>query len=247
MIKRIIEVIKNASNCLLEIYGQDIKSITYKDDGSPLTIADVTSNQLIIQGIKEFSDDPIVTEETYIPYDTRKRWKKFWLVDPLDGTKDFLARNDQFTINIALIENNKPALGVVCAPALRDIYHAISGIGAFKNSIKIYNKSKREELIGADSIFHSTPEVDKFFATQGINNVKKIGAALKICKLAEGEIDVYPRLNQTKEWDTAAAHIIANESGCKLVDVVTGKELTYNKNNMANAHFIASRNDLAYV
>jgi len=247
VIERIIEVIKNASNCLLVIYEQDVKSITYKDDGSPLTIADVTSNQIIMQGIKAFSDDPIITEESYIPYDTRKSWKRFWLVDPLDGTKDFLALNDQFTINIALIENNKPVLGVVCAPALNLIYHAISGDGAYKNSTRICNVSKRRNLIGADSVFHSTPEVDEFFAAHGIRNVKKIGAALKICKLAEGEIDIYPRLNGTKEWDTAAAHIIANEAGCKLVDVVTRRELTYNKSNMANAHFIASRNDLDFV
>lgn len=244
---QLLSIARNASQKILSIYSSKNIHVTSKFDDSPLTNADIASNEAIMKGLKEFSDFPIVSEESIIEYDNRKEWKKYWLVDPLDGTKDFIAKNNQFTINIALINKNEPVLGLVYLPVSGDFYFGKKGYGAFKNNKKIFNNSSREDLIGSDSIFHSTPEVESFFIDNNIKKVKKYGAAIKICKLAEGKIDVYPRFNGTKEWDTAACHIIAKEAGCKLIDLVTKKELIYNKNSLENNFFIASRNNLDFI
>ncbi len=247
MINDVIKVIHDAGLAIMSIYEEDDIKIKVKDDRSPVTEADLLANKIIIKGLKSFSKYPILTEEAYIEYGTRKDWDKFWLVDPLDGTKDFIAKNGQFTINIALIEKNKPILGVVYVPVSDDIYYAEYTKGAYKNNIRIFNTSNRTQLIATDSNFHSSTLVDEFLKKYEIKNIVYYGSSLKICKLAEGDIDVYPRLNGTKEWDTAASHIIANESGCKLVDTVTKKELKYNKKDIKNNFFIASRNDLEFI
>lgn len=246
MIKQVIRIVKQASQEIMKIYISGDLNILDKADNSPITKADLLSNKIIIEGLKKISNYPIVTEETSVAYKIRRNWNTFWLVDPLDGTKDFIVKNDEFTINIALIERNQPILGVVCIPASGEIYSALRGKGAYKNGIKIYNTSSRKELIGADSNFYSTPDMKDFFKKYHIQDIRKIGSAIKICKLAEGIIDVYPRLNETKEWDTAAVHIIANEAGCKLIDIETKKELIYNKKSIKNNFFIASRNDLEF-
>lgn len=246
MINQVIEVAKEASKEIMKIYHSEDFNIKSKDDNSPVTIADLKANEIIIDGLKKISSYPIVTEETPVKYHIRKNWKQFWLVDPLDGTKDFIAKNGEFTINIALIENNKPILGVVYIPVNDDIYYASKDKGAYKNGKKIYNNSSRKDLIGSDSNFHSTQATKDFFEKYKIKNIKRFGSSIKICKLAEGEIDIYPRFNGTKEWDTAAIHIIANEAGCKLIDIETNKELVYNKENIKNNFFIASRNNLEY-
>lgn len=244
MIEEVIRIARKAGQAIMEIYQESAIEIEVKSDDSPLTKADLASNTIIIDELSELFDDPIVSEESPVEYQIRKQWNRYWLVDPLDGTKDFLAKNDEFTINIALIENNKPTLGVIYIPANGDLYHAQVGLGAFKNGDKIFNNSKRTKLIGSDSNFHSTEATQVFFKKNQINDIKKYGSAIKFCKLAEGEIDIYPRLNGTKEWDTAAGQIIANESGCFFMDVTTGKELVYNKESIVNNHFIAMRNNL---
>jgi len=246
MIDEIIAIAEEAGKKIIHIYNNEGFQTEYKDDNSPLTKADLLSNKIIINGLKKISDYPIITEETPIEYNQRKNWNKFWLVDPLDGTKDFIAKNGQFSVNIALIENQKPILGVVYIPLSGDLYWACKDMGAYKNGTKIYNSSKRKDFIGSDSNFHSTQMTEEFFIKHNISDIKRFGSSMKICKLAEGEIDVYPRLNGTKEWDTAATHIIANEAGCKLVDIQTNKELLYNKEDMNNNFFIASRNDLEF-
>ena len=244
MIQKVISISKKASLEIMKIYNSADFDINTKDDNSPVTKADLVANKIIIDGLKAISDYPILTEESPIDYAVRQAWTKYWLVDPLDGTKDFIAKNGGFTINIALVENHKPILGVVYIPINNDVYYAQLNNGAFKNGTKIYNNSTRKNLIASDSNFHSTKEVQNFFIKNNIINIKKYGSSIKICKLAEGEIDIYPRLNGTKEWDTAATHIIANEAGCKLIDVITKKELVYNKENIKNNFFIASRNNL---
>lgn len=246
MIKKVINIAQKAADAIMNIYTNEKILINLKDDESPITQADELSHQIICKGLKEFSTYPIMSEENIIPYSKRKKWEKFWLIDPLDGTKDFIAKNDEFTINIALIENHKPVLGLVFIPASKDIYWAELGKGAYKNGKRIYNHSKREALIAADSNFYSTKEMKNFFKKHNINEIKKIGSSIKLCFLAEGLIDVYPRLNETKEWDTAAAHLIANEAGCKLIDIKTNKELIYNKESYRNNYFIASRNNLEF-
>jgi 3'(2'),5'-bisphosphate nucleotidase len=244
-LEEIIEIAKKASEAIIEIYKQDF-SIEYKLDNSPVTQADLVSNQIILDGLQAISTYPVLSEESPIDYEVRRNWNRFWSVDPLDGTKDFIAQNGEFTINIALIDKKKPILGVVYIPSTGDVYYAIENGGAFKNTQKIFNSSQRIDLIASDSNFHSTEEIKAFLKKYKINHVQAYGSSIKICKLAEGEIDVYPRLNGTKEWDTAASHIIANEAGCKLVDLETKKELTYNKKNINNNYFIACRNDLEF-
>ena len=246
MIQKVIEIAQKASLEIMSIYNSNDFTIEIKSDDSPVTKADLIANEIIIDGLKAISDYPILTEESPIDYGIRKNWDKYWLVDPLDGTKDFIAKNGGFTVNIALIENHKPILGVVYIPVNNDIYYAELGKGAFKNGNKIFNNSQREELIAADSNFHSTQEVKNFFLKHNIKDIRKYGSSIKICKLAEGVIDVYPRLNGTKEWDTAATHIIANEAGCKLIDMQTQEELKYNKEDIKNHFFIASRNNLDF-
>lgn len=246
MIDQVLNIVQKAGNAIMQIYKSADFDIEVKSDDSPLTTADIAANRIITGELKKAFNLPVVSEESPVDYKIRKNWNKFWLVDPLDGTKDFIQRNDQFTINIALIENNKPILGVVNVPAMNIVYWAVQGQGAFKNGNKIYNHGNRTELIGADSNFHSTPEVKLFFKQYNINHVINIGSAIKICMLAEGEIDVYPRFNGTKEWDTAAAHIIANEGGCCLMDIKTKKELVYNKEDIKNNYFIAHRKNLHY-
>lgn len=246
-IQKVISIAKLAGTEILKYYIKDNIDFKIKDDNSPLTIADEQSHKIIYEELKKISDFPIFSEENIIAYEERKNWNTFWLVDPLDGTKDFLAKNGQFTVNIALIKDNKPILGVVHIPYPNDTYYAQKNKGSFKNGQKIYNNSKRKDLIAANSNFYSTKDMEDFFSEHKIKQIKKIGSSIKICLLAEGKIDVYPRLNETKEWDTAATHIIANEAGCKLIDIKTKKELIYNKENYRNNFFIASRNDLEYL
>lgn len=246
MIEKVKQIAYNASEAILEVYKKVDPQVKYKKDDSPVTEADIVSHKIILEGLKQISNYPILSEEAEISYDERKNWNKFWLVDPLDGTKDFLVKNNQFTVNIALIENNKPVLGLVLIPAENLCYIAEKDKGAYKNGEKIYNASIRTELIGSDSNFHSTEETKAFYAKYNVENIKRYGSALKFCKLAEGEIDLYARLNGTMEWDTAAGHIIMNEAGCKIIDVETKKEIVYNRACLVNNHFIASRNNLNF-
>ncbi len=247
MIEKIINIAKMAGDEILKVYEKVDPQVKYKKDDSPVSEADIISNEIILTELKKaFPDIPILSEETEVPYEERKNWDKFWLVDPLDGTKDFLVKDDQFTVNIALVEGNEPVLGVVLIPAEGLCYSAEKGKGAYKNGKKIYNNSTRTNLIGSDSNFHSTQETIDFYEKYKIKDIKRYGSALKFCKLAEGEFDVYARLNGTMEWDTAAGQVIMNEAGCKMVDVVTNKEIVYNRENLVNKHFIASRKDLSF-
>ncbi len=244
MIENIINIAKDAGEKILKVYNSEDFEIKIKEDKSSLTRADIESNRIITNGLKQISDFPVISEEIPVKYTDRKQWEYFWLVDPLDGTKDFIAKNGQFTINIALIHKNTPVTGVVYAPAMDVMYWAEKDKGAFKNNEKIYNNSTGKNLIGSDSNFHSTDQTIAFFKRHNIKEIKRFGSAVKLGKLAEGEIDIYPRLNGTMEWDTAAGHIILKEAGCKLIDIETRQELIYNKENQLNNHFIASRNDL---
>ena len=244
MIEKVKQIAYKASDAILEVYKKVEPQVNCKKDKSPVTEADIVSNEIILKGLKEVSKYPILSEETIIPYEERKNWNKFWLVDPLDGTKDFLVKNNQFTVNIALIENRKPILGVILIPAKGLCYYAEKGKGAFVNGEKIYNNSTRTDLIGSDSNFHSTEATIAFYKEHNVENIKRYGSALKFCKLAEGEIDIYARLNGTMEWDTAAGHIIMNEAGCKIIDVETKEEIIYNRENLVNNHFIACRKNL---
>ncbi|MDR1561009.1 MAG: 3'(2'),5'-bisphosphate nucleotidase CysQ [Holosporaceae bacterium] len=243
MLSKIIKIATEAGGKILQLYNSNIE-IRNKSDNSPITEADLIANEFITREISQISDYPIVSEETYDFNKPRQYHRVFWLIDPLDGTKDFIAHNDQFTINIALIEENYPVLGVVQVPASGDVYYASKNNGAFKNQIRIFNNRNSPDIIGADSCFHSTEETQKFFRQHNISNVKKYGSSIKFCKIAEGEVDVYPRFNGTKEWDTAAGHIILKEAGGEIIDLVTNEEMIYNKSLIKNNFFVAKRKGL---
>jgi 3'(2'), 5'-bisphosphate nucleotidase len=247
MIDKIASLVRIVGVEIMQIYNANDFEIQIKDDDSPLTKADLVSNKIILSGLRRISDYPIVSEETIVDYAIRRKWEKFWLVDPLDGTKDFIAKNGQFTVNIALIEDNQPILGLIYIPVLDTIYWAERSKGAYKDQEKIYNTSSRTDLIAADSIFHSTEATIKFLKQNGITQIRRYGSSLKYCMLAEGRIDIYPRFNGTKEWDTAAGQIILEEAGCKIIDIFTKKSLGYNKPNIENNFFLALRNNLEYL
>lgn len=245
MLSDVIELAKTASEKILKIYNEHTYDISIKEDDSPLTQADMVSNKVILEELAKLSSLPIISEETFDFEKPREHYKKFWLVDPLDGTKDFVARNGQFTVNIAFVENGKPILGVVAVPASGDLFYAESGKGAFQNG-KLINceNVSRKEIIGADSCFHSTEQTLAFFKAHGITHIKKFGSSIKLCKIASGEIDIYPRLNGTKEWDTAAGHVILNEAGGEIIDLITSQEMVYDKPSIKNNFFVAKRKGL---
>lgn len=243
MLNEIIKISIEAGNKIMSFYDSSIE-VSDKHDNSPVTAADIAANDFIIEAISKISDIPIISEETFDFGKQRQQHEIFWLVDPLDGTKDFIAHNDQFTVNIALIKNSKPTMGVVFTPALGDIYYASTNNGSFKNGKLIFNNRNSSDIIGLDSCFHSTSETMDFFKKHNITNIKKYGSSIKLCKIAEGEADIYPRFNGTKEWDTAAGHIILNESGGEIIDLVTNNEMIYNKHSIKNNFFIAKRRGL---
>ena len=247
-IQDVISIAKEAGKAIMKIYGTDFK-VQYKEDSSPLTLADKNANEVIEDGLNDLmADIPILSEEGKdISYEERKKWEYFWLIDPLDGTKEFVKKNGEFTVNIALIHKDTPVLGVVYAPALEVCYWAKKGEGAFKNGqplpLKFEKKNEYYKVVASRS--HMSDETQEFI--NSINTNKKIelisiGSSLKICLVAEGTANIYPRLGPTMEWDTAAAHVIINESGKSLKSFEGGnfKEHLYNKKNLLNPFFIVN-------
>lgn len=245
MIDTVIELAKQAGVKILDFYDEEIEVTTKKDD-SPLTKADLAAHHIIIDGLKELNPEiPIISEETGVPeYSTRSGWDKFWIVDPLDGTKEFIKKNGEFTVNIALIENNEPVLGVVFAPAMDLLYYAESGRGAFKQEgdskpVQIYSKrsSKDDELSLIESRSHGSQELEEYLESEGLNIVKRVrsGSSLKICLVAEGVADIYPRLALTMEWDVAAGDCVYRNSAEEGLHF---SELEYNKENLLNKSFV---------
>jgi 3'(2'), 5'-bisphosphate nucleotidase len=244
-IQNIVTIAKEAGNAIMQIYKQDFE-VEYKQDSSPLTLADKEANNIIEDGLNKLSVNfPILSEEgDDIPYEDRKHWEYFWLIDPLDGTKEFAKKNDEFTVNIALIHKDTPVLGVVYAPALDICYWAKQGEGAFKDGqrlpIKTVNQRNTYKIVASRS--HMSDETQAFIDAIDTSKEKElisIGSSLKICLVAEGEADIYPRLGPTMEWDTGAAHAIANESKSEFQSYNNGKYLRhkYNKEFLLNKWF----------
>jgi len=249
-IQNIVTIAKEAGNAIMQIYKQDFE-VEYKQDSSPLTLADKEANNIIEDGLNKLSVNfPILSEEgDDIPYEDRKHWEYFWLIDPLDGTKEFVKKNDEFTVNIALIYKDTPVLGVVYAPALDVCYWAKQDEGAFKDGeklpLKIADKRDTYRIVASRS--HMSDETQAFIDaidTQKEKELISIGSSLKICLVAEGEADIYPRLGPTMEWDTGAAHVVVIESGKSLIkykgDVHSKHE--YNKENLLNQWFVVESN-----
>jgi 3'(2'), 5'-bisphosphate nucleotidase len=234
---------------ILKIYlNEDLFNVVdYKSDDSPLTLADKESNDVIeAELIKHYPHIPILSEEgADIPFEERKNWKTFWLVDPLDGTKEFIKRNGEFTVNIALIENNKPILGVIYTPVTGELYFASKEKGAFKSvdgntkTLKTNDRTKQLTAVGSRS--HASVEDDKVLSKYDVVEKVSIGSSLKFCLLAESKADIYYRHGPTMEWDTAAGQAIVECSGGMVLDN-EGKSFTYNKESLRNGSFLCLSN-----
>lgn len=246
MIRPLIQIAEQAGHLVMEVYHQGDFEIRVKEDQSPLTEADMASHLWIQKCLKQLNPDiPLLSEEEEVEYATRKHWDEFWCVDPLDGTKDFIAKNDQFAINLALIRKGRPVLGVIHIPALKETYWAEQGQGAFRGDQPIRNdRSTTDQLVAAKSNFHNSQRVEDFLRLNRVTSSLGIGSSIKFCRFAEGKIDLYPRLGPTCEWDTAAGQIIVEESGGCVMDLNTRAPLVYNKENLVNPQFILSRKDL---
>lgn len=245
----LLKLAQKAGNEILSVYNDIsyLQSIENKGDNSPLTLADKRSNECICAALQtEYPDIPILSEEgKTIPYEMRKDWARFWLIDPLDGTKEFIKRNGEFTIHIALIENGIAVLGVVHAPVKNITYIAEKGKGAKKwengqaTDLQCVSfTSNQENLRMVASRSHLSPETEKYIAQFPHTTSLSMGSSLKFMLIAEGKADIYPRLGPTMEWDVAAPQVIVEEAGGSVLHYETGKPLHYNKENLLSPWFI---------
>lgn len=252
LIDQLLPIAEQAGKAILEVYhsASDIE-ITSKDDNSPLTRADQASNEVICAGLEKMDPlFPIVSEENKaIPYETRKDFDYYWLVDPLDGTKEFIKRNGEFTVNIALVHGGRTVLGVVYTPVTSEMYWAAKGMGAFikkEGAIEKLNAAsfsmKDEQLNLVCSRSHLNEGTQNFVAKFENPELVSKGSSLKFLILANGQAHIYPRLAPTMEWDTAAAQIVLEEAGGHVINAETNEPLQYNKENLLNPHFIAYGN-----
>lgn len=241
--EKLLEVLNEASQAVLEVYNQDFQVIT-KKDYSPLTQADKASQEIIVDFLGEITPNvPVISEEDELPeWTERQGWEYFWLLDPLDGTKEFIDKNNEFAINLALIHHNQPILGVIQLPALQCMYWAQKNKGAYKriNGITQRIQGRKnvplQDRIAVMSRSHASVEDQQILDKHQIKQVIVAGSSLKFCFVAEGKADFYYRHNPTMEWDTAAGQIIVEEAGGKVVDA-NNQPLTYNKPNLLNSSF----------
>lgn len=245
LLKQVVDIAKNASEAIMDIYRSDdfeIETKTDEDYTSPLTKADKAAHDIIQKGLERMSDYPIVSEEG--EHKTNGA-EKFWLVDPLDGTKEFIKKNGEFTVNIALVENGIPVLGVVLAPAKGLLYFADKDSGAYKvdengNKVKIKSQFNEDKPVVIASRSHRDERIDKLLEAVGEHEEMSMGSSLKLCLIAEGKAQIYPRLAPTYLWDTAASHAVINIAGGR-VRQLNGDELKYEpETEMKNPFFVAT-------
>jgi 3'(2'), 5'-bisphosphate nucleotidase len=245
LLDAICAITRDAGRAILEVYGREF-TVEQKADRSPLTEADRIAHALIAERLADLDEFPLLSEES--PPEARagrRGWTRFWLVDPLDGTKEFLKRNGEFTVNIALIDDHRAVLGAVFAPVLDRMYFGSLTLGAFRQDggeapepIAVHVPA-RTPLLVVGSRSHPSGELAAFLATLGPYEITPMGSSLKICLVAEGAADFYPRLGPTSEWDTAAAQAILESAGGRMIDP-TGQPLRYNlKDDLLNPHFLA--------
>jgi len=236
---------RDAGDKIMEIYNQDF-SVQDKQDKSPLTAADLAAHRIIKNGLKASTPQyPVLSEESkQLPFEARATWDTYWLIDPLDGTREFIKRNGEFTVNIALIHDHDAVLGVVAAPAKNLSYYACRGHGAFKAATGAQAKAiatrkpppKRPTVAGSRS--HAGDSLAAFLDKLGDHELISMGSALKSCLVAEGMVDIYPRFGPTSEWDTAAAQSVVEEAG-GVLNGLDMKKLRYNtKDSLLNPHFV---------
>lgn len=248
-----------AGKAIMDIYRTGDFDVDMKSDLSPLTKADLASNDIIVNYLQS-TGIPVLSEEgKSIPFVDRKNWEQLWIVDPLDGTKEFIKKNGEFTVNIALIEKGIPVMGVVFAPALNELYFGSREIGSFKvltsakNSVEeLINESQLLPIVSNRSSYrivasrsHMSPETQTFIEQQetihGQVETLSRGSSLKLCMVAEGIADCYPRFAPTMEWDTAAGQAICMWSGAKVLNWTTQEPMVYNRENLLNDWFLVTR------
>lgn len=246
LLEPLLDIAQAAGRKIMEIYGTDF-SVAQKSDRSPVTAADMAAHEIITRGLRQLTPDlPALSEESgAIPFPERRRWETYWLVDPLDGTKEFIHRNGDFTVNIALVQNHAPVVGVVHIPAENSSYCGVVDAGAYRcktgnapEAIHVHPLSNGPVRVVA-SRSHRGELLDGYLAKLGAHAIVARGSALKFCLVAEGAADVYPRLGPTSEWDTAAGHAVLLAAGGQVINV-DGSRLSYNtKESLLNPHFIA--------
>jgi 3'(2'), 5'-bisphosphate nucleotidase len=255
---QIVNAALEAGKEILQVYSSSF-SVESKKDKSPLTEADKRAHAVITKAL-EGTKIPILSEEGLLPeFEKRKNWKQFWMVDPLDGTKEFVNRNGEFTVNIALIENGKPTMGVIYIPITKEIYFAddlaykidtfsepvTSLTQLLKKAIQLPLKQCRKDYVILGSRSHMNQETKDFIniLKEKHNDVTLLskGSSLKFCVIAEGSADCYPRFGPTMEWDTAAGHAIINATGAEVINMETNNPLFYNKKNLLNPPFLVKR------
>lgn len=252
LLEPVMMLARQAGAAIMEIYGQSDFGVQGKEDDSPLTRADIAAHHIISEGLARLTPDwPQLSEEAAeIPWSTRQGWQRYWLIDPLDGTKEFIKRNGEFTVNIALIENGVPVLGVVYAPVLDWLYAGVPGIGASKRTADgVLHLTTQQVQPGGmlrvvASRTHRGDKLDAWLAAVEPQfasvETLSMGSSLKICLVAEGSADVYPRLAPTCEWDTAAAQAVLMAAGGKVVFTTQNGSHYYNqKDSLRNPYFMA--------
>jgi 3'(2'), 5'-bisphosphate nucleotidase len=240
-------IARAAGREILEIYGTDFKTQS-KANQSPLTAADLRAHQLILTALQKLTPElPVLSEESAdIPYDIRRNWSRYWLVDPLDGTKEFISRNGEFTVNIALIDGHRPVAGVVHIPVSDTTYSGIPGQGAWREAndrarvpISV-RRVQRPPLRVLGSRSHGNPELETALAAFGAFELRPAGSSIKLCLVADGSADLYPRLGPTSEWDIAAGQAVVEGAGGQVVRLSDGVALPYNtKAEYLNPNFLA--------
>jgi 3'(2'), 5'-bisphosphate nucleotidase len=253
ILSEVIETAYDAGDAIMKIYAEGDFGVEMKEDNSPLTLADRAAHKIIVERLAE-TGIPILSEESdeVVPYETRKEWKQLWIVDPLDGTKEFIKRNGEFTVNIALVENGVPVLGVVYAPALDKLYFSVVGDGAYvidgtqseTEAIRLPSVELPEKFTIVGSRSHSSPETEAYIeemkAKHGEVDFAASGSSLKFCLVAEGKAHSYPRFAPTMEWDTAAGHAVLLGAGGSVVVWPEKTELRYNREQLRNPWFLAT-------
>lgn len=248
-VETIKPVLKKAGEAIMEVYQNSDFQVDFKKDNSPLTQADLAANQIIEAYLLEHFDFPVVSEEgEQLSYDDRKDFDCFWLVDPLDGTKEFINRNGEFTVNIALIKNGLPVFGGIYVPVQDTYYFGSWGEGASKYvgndwvaNLKV--NDKHNDWIAVKSKSHAKEEEEQFYKALNVKENVAIGSSLKFCLIAEGKADIYFRSGPTMEWDTAAGHAIVRAAGGEVYKDLTAREIfTYNKENLLNGSFLCAAN-----
>lgn len=245
LLPAIVDLARRAGEAILSVYGQQFEVLS-KADQSPLTLADVRAHELIDQGLQALAPQwPVLSEEaSEIPFELRRQWTRYWLVDPLDGTKEFVSRNGEFTVNIALIDAHRPVLGVVHVPVTSTTYTGVQGGGAFRHDSDgrvepIHVRSHAAaplRIVGSRS--HRSAALDEYLPRLQPHELIAIGSSLKFCLVAEGSADLYPRFGPTSEWDTAAAQAVVEAAGGAVIQT-DGTPLRYNtKEALLNPPFL---------